>query len=179
VLSELVAGLTPPEDLLLERSPLEDIANMRDIAGVLFDGRYYLDRETLDGLQKSVASGARRDRPVRTLAQDPTFRAAEPNHGHCARAPSSASVRSVKRPSRWLVLLTLLACAAVAFAGIVHDDDDQNCLVCKTRAQPLSMQMGAQALEGPPSGTYESLLLESFTLPFVSLRSTSPRAPPA
>lgn len=87
-------------------------------------------------------------------------------------------MRPVKRPSRWLVLLTLLACAAVAFAGIVHDDDDQNCLVCKVRAQPLQAQMGAQALEEPPKATFGSLPLECFTLHSVSVGSTSPRAPP-
>ncbi|MGH9324552.1 MAG: hypothetical protein ACRD21_13895 [Vicinamibacteria bacterium] len=86
----------------------------------------------------------------------------------------------MKRPASWLVLLTVLASLAVATAGVVpHGDDDQSCLVCKVRQQPLQEQSGMLALEGPPSAAFGALLFEAFELRSHVVGATASRAPPA
>jgi hypothetical protein len=81
---------------------------------------------------------------------------------------------------RWLVLLLGLSVLLVATIGVVpHGDEDQSCLACKARHQPLLEIAGMLELDAPPStesrGPSDDV---RFARPVI-VDSTAPRAPPA
>jgi len=81
---------------------------------------------------------------------------------------------------RWLVLLLGLSVLFVATLGVVpHGDEDQSCLACKARQQPLQEISGMLVLDAPPSTASKRPVDGVNFARAVVVDSTAPRAPPA
>ena len=80
---------------------------------------------------------------------------------------------------RWLVLLLGLSVLLVATIGVVpHGDEDQSCLACKARHQPLQEVPGMLVLDAPPSTASRGPIDDVKFVRAVVADSTAPRAPP-
>jgi hypothetical protein len=81
---------------------------------------------------------------------------------------------------RWLVLLLGLSVLLVATIGVVpHGDEDQSCLACKARHQPLDEITRTLVLEAPPASASRGPMDDVPFVRAVVFDSTAPRAPPA
>ena len=55
-----LAAEDPPDLVLLDANPLDDISNTQKISGVVLDGRY-LSRSELDGILQNVENAAHKN----------------------------------------------------------------------------------------------------------------------
>ncbi len=85
-----------------------------------------------------------------------------------------------RMPRRLLVLLLGLSILLVATLGVIpHGDEDQSCLACKARHQPLQEVPGMLVLDAPPSTAFRGPIDDFHFARSAIVDSTAPRAPPA
>ncbi len=80
----------------------------------------------------------------------------------------------------WLIVLTGLSLLFVATVGVVpHGDEDQSCLACKARHQPIEKIASVHVLVAPRSKVSLAPSEDVRVLRPFAADSTAPRGPPA